>query len=191
MDNAPGSVGRLLPGIEHKLEPVPGVAQGGRLYVKGPNVMLGYLLHDNPGKLVPPATGHGLGWYDTGDIVTIDEAGFIRIQGRAKRFAKIGGEMVSLAAVEELAAAVWPDALHAVTTLPDAQKGEQLVLITEQQEAERSALLQYAKAAGIGELNVPKKILAVRQLPLLGTGKIDHPAVKTMAEENFGEGAAV
>jgi len=189
MDNAPGSVGRLMPGIEYRLEPVPGVHTGGRLYVKGPNVMLGYLLHDIPGKLVPPETEHGPGWYDTGDIVTIDEAGFIRIQGRAKRFAKIGGEMVSLAAVEELAAAVWPDALHAVTTLPDAQKGEQLVLITEQEEAERSALLQYAKAQGIGELNVPKKILTVRQLPLLGTGKIDHPAVKTMAEENFGEGA--
>lgn len=190
MDHAVGSVGRMMPGIEHILEPVPGVSDGGRLYVKGPNVMLGYLLHDNPGELVPPETEHGFGWYDTGDIVTVDDEGFIRIQGRAKRFAKIGGEMVSLAAAEELAAAVWPDALHAVTTLPDAQKGEQLVLITETEQAERSALMQYAKSEGIGELNVPKKILSVRQLPLLGTGKIDYPAVKTMAEENFGEGAA-
>ncbi len=190
MDYAIGSVGRLMPGIEHKLEPVPGVSDGGRLYVKGPNVMLGYLLHDNPGELVTPATEHGPGWYDTGDIVSIDEAGFVRIQGRAKRFAKIGGEMVSLAAVEELAAAVWPEALHAVTTLPDAQKGELLVLITETEGAERSALLQHAKAEGIGELNVPKKILSVRRLPLLGTGKIDYPAIKSMAEEHFGKGAA-
>lgn len=190
MDHAVGSVGRLMPGVEHKLEPVPGVSQGGRLYVKGPNVMLGYLLHDNPGELLPPETEHGPGWYDTGDIVTVDDEGFIRIQGRAKRFAKIGGEMVSLAAVEELAAAVWPDALHAVTTLPDAQKGEQLVLITEVEAAERSALLRHARGAGIGELNVPKKILPVRRLPLLGTGKIDYTAIKTMAEDNFSEGAA-
>jgi acyl-[acyl-carrier-protein]-phospholipid O-acyltransferase/long-chain-fatty-acid--[acyl-carrier-protein] ligase len=190
MDHAVGSVGRLMPGIEHKLEPVPGVEQGGRLYVKGPNVMLGYLLHDKPGELVPPITEHGPGWYDTGDIVSIDNEGFLRIQGRAKRFAKIGGEMVSLAAVEELAAVVWPDAQHAVTTLPDTQKGEVLVLITETESADRSALLQHAKAEGIGELNVPKKILPVRQLPLLGTGKIDYPGVKILAEEHFGKGAA-
>lgn len=190
MDHAVGSVGRLLPGIEHKLQPVPGVSEGGRLYVKGPNVMLGYLLHDQPGVLVPPVTEYGPGWYDTGDIVSIDAGGFLRIQGRAKRFAKIGGEMVSLAAVEALATAVWPDALHAVTTLPDTQKGEMLVLITQKENAERSELLQHARAEGISELNVPKKILTVRQLPLLGTGKTDYPAVKSLAEEHFIKGAA-
>jgi acyl-[acyl-carrier-protein]-phospholipid O-acyltransferase/long-chain-fatty-acid--[acyl-carrier-protein] ligase len=189
MESAVGSVGRFMPGIEYTLEPVPGVEQGGRLYVRGPNIMLGYLLHDNPGVLVPPVTEHGPGWYDTGDIVTVDGEGFIRIQGRAKRFAKIGGEMVSLAAVEELAARVWPDALHAVTTLPDAARGEALVLITEQPGAERGPLLQEAKSAGIGELNVPKKILAVKKLPLLGTGKIDYPGIKSLAEKSFGEGA--
>lgn len=186
MESAVGSVGRFMPGIEHKLEPVPGVESGGRLFVRGPNVMLGYLLHDQPGKLIPPVTEHGPGWYDTGDIVTVDEGGFIRIQGRAKRFAKIGGEMVSLAAVEELAASVWPDALHAVTTLPDAAKGEALVLITEQTDADRGALLQQAKGQGIGELNVPKKILTVKKMPLLGTGKIDYPGVRALAEQEFG-----
>jgi acyl-[acyl-carrier-protein]-phospholipid O-acyltransferase/long-chain-fatty-acid--[acyl-carrier-protein] ligase len=189
MESAVGSVGRFMPGIEYRLESVPGVETGGRLYVRGPNIMLGYLLHDKPGVLIPPQTEHGPGWYDTGDIVTVDEEGFIRIQGRAKRFAKIAGEMVSLAAVEELAAAVWPDALHAVTTLPDAAKGEALVLITEQMEADRGPLLKHAKSAGIGELNVPKKILTVKKLPLLGTGKIDYPGVKSLAEENFGAGA--
>jgi len=188
IDFAVGSVGRILPGIEHRLEPVPGVEEGGRLFVKGPNIMLGYLLHDHPGKLVPPATEHGRGWYDTGDIVTIDNEGFVRIQGRAKRFAKIGGEMVSLAAVEEMATAVWPDKLHAVTTLPDPQKGELLVMISEAEGVNRNDLLQYTKAKGISEINVPKKIVSVRQLPLLGTGKIDYPAVKAMAEEHFGKG---
>jgi acyl-[acyl-carrier-protein]-phospholipid O-acyltransferase/long-chain-fatty-acid--[acyl-carrier-protein] ligase len=189
MENAVGSVGRFMPGIEYQLESVPGVETGGRLYVRGPNIMLGYLLHDQPGKLIPPATEHGPGWYDTGDIVTVDAEGFIRIQGRAKRFAKIGGEMVSLAAVEELAASVWPDALHAVTTLPDAAKGEALVLLTEQPDADRAPLLKHAKVAGIGELNVPKKILTVKKLPLLGTGKIDYNGVKSLAEAGFGGGA--
>ncbi len=186
MENRTGTVGRLLPGIEHQLEPVPGVAQGGRLHVRGPNVMLGYLLADNPGLLVPPVSGEGAGWYDTGDIVTLDEDGYLRIQGRAKRFAKIGGEMVSLAAVEELAAAVWPKALHAVVNLPDPAKGEQLVLLTEQPDASRGELLAAAKAKGIAEINVPKRIL-MEKVPLLGTGKIDYPGAKALVESRVGE----
>lgn len=185
IDHAVGSVGRLMPGIRHQLQPVPGVAEGGRLFVHGPNVMLGYLLHANPGVLVPAQSELGAGWYDTGDIVSVDADGFIRIQGRAKRFAKIGGEMVSLAAVEELAAATWPGHAHAVVALPDKAKGEQLILLTERPDAERGALLARAKAAGIGEINVPKKILPVHRLPLLGTGKIDYPAVKALAEAAF------
>ncbi len=105
MFNKFGTVGRLLPGMEARLEKVEGVEEGGRLFVRGPNVMLGYLRADNPGVLEPPPEG----WHDTGDIVTIDEQGFITIKGRAKRFAKIGGEMISLAAVEMLAADLWPN----------------------------------------------------------------------------------
>ena len=112
--------GRLMPGMEARLEPVPGIDEGGRLLVRGPNVMLGYLKADNPGVLQPPPEG----WHDTGDIVTIDAQGFVTIKGRAKRFAKIAGEMVSLAAVEPLAAELWPDALSAVASVPDARKGE-------------------------------------------------------------------
>ncbi len=177
MEIQPGSVGRLMPGIEHRLEPVPGVAEGGRLQVKGPNIMLGYYLHDRPGTLVPPHTEHGPGWYDTGDIVTVDAEGFIRICGRAKRFAKIGGEMVSLAAAEELASAAWPNLQHAVVTIPDAQKGEQLVLVTTHPTAARAELLAQAKQQRIGEINVPKKILITKKMPLLGTGKIDYKGV--------------
>src|SRR5438105_3079747 len=134
MFNKFGTVGRLLPGMEARLEKVEGVEEGGRLIVRGPNVMLGYLKADNPGVLERPPEG----WHDTGDIVTIDAQGFITIRGRAKRFAKVGGEMISLAAVETIAAQLWPDVLSAVATAPDPRKGERLVLVTQQKGASRS-----------------------------------------------------
>lgn len=186
VDYRAGTVGRFLPGIEHRLDPVPGVADGGRLFVSGPNVMLGYLLTDPPGKLMVPQTVHGSGWYDTGDIVCLDNDGFLHILGRAKRFAKVGGEMVSLTAAEDLAAHTWPGAQHAVVSLPDAQKGEQLVLLTNQPEATRAELLSRARADGIGEIAVPKKIIVSKALPLLATGKIDYPAAQRMAEHEVG-----
>ncbi|MCH2546906.1 MAG: AMP-binding protein [Alphaproteobacteria bacterium] len=179
MQNKPGSVGRLMPGLEHKLEPVKGVEEGGKLIVKGPNVMLGYLLAENPGKLVPPEDG----WYDTGDIVTFDEQGYIHIQGRAKRFAKIAGEMVSLAAVEAYLAKLWPENHHAVVNLPDDKKGEQLVLITDRKDAKRDAIITYTREHGITELSVPRIIKSVDEVPLLGTGKTDYQGVKDLAEE--------
>ncbi|SCZ64872.1 AMP-binding protein [Thiohalomonas denitrificans] len=190
MENRPGSVGRFLPGVDYRLEPVPGVEEGGRLYVAGPNIMLGYLLHEAPGKLVPPAGAVGAGWYDTGDIVSIDEEGFVTILGRAKRFAKVGGEMVSLTATEEMVATVWPDAAHAVVALPDPLKGEQLVLLTEHPEAERAPLQRHARSQGIAEITVPKKVLPIKHLPLLGTGKLDYPAIKAAAEAALAESPA-
>jgi len=183
MDYRPGSPGRFVPGIEYRLEPVSGVETGGRLHVRGPNVMLGYLLADRPGELVPPRSSLGEGWYDTGDIVTVDEDGFLYIQGRAKRFAKVGGEMVSLALVEELAARTWPEAQHAVINLPDAQKGEQLVLLTSRRDASRAELLARARADGIGEINVPKRIVTTKNLPVLGTGKTDYAAARAFVEK--------
>ncbi|QNQ10176.1 acyl-[ACP]--phospholipid O-acyltransferase [Sphingomonas alpina] len=173
-----GTVGRLLPGMSSKLDPVPGIEEGGRLSIRGPNVMAGYLKADRPGVLQPPEDG----WHDTGDIVTIDDAGFITIRGRAKRFAKIGGEMVSLPAVEGYAGALWPDAEHAVVTRPDARKGEQLVLFTTRQDASAAALQAWARANGVTELMVPKDVRIVEALPVLGTGKIDYVTMGTMAE---------
>jgi acyl-[acyl-carrier-protein]-phospholipid O-acyltransferase/long-chain-fatty-acid--[acyl-carrier-protein] ligase len=188
IDMRAGTVGRFLPGIEYALDPVPGV-DGGRLSVRGPNVMLGYLLHDQPGFIQPPSTQRGPGWYDTGDIVTIDSEGFITIQGRAKRFAKIAGEMVSLAAVEELATRAWPGTQHACVTLPDSQKGEQLVLVTTRADVHRAELSTQARADGMSELHVPKRIVSVAAMPLLGSGKTDYPAVQALVEAG-GEGGA-
>ena len=169
MFNKFGTVGRLLPGIEARLEPVPGVEEGGRLYVRGPNVMLGYLKTDKPGILVPPEGG----WHDTGDIVAIDRDGFVTIKGRAKRFAKIGGEMISLAAVETLASELWPDVQSAVVTEPDPRRGERLVLVTEKEGATRAAFQAYAKERGASDLTVPAEVVIVDKLPLLGSGKAD------------------
>ena len=172
-----GTVGRLLPGIKADLEPVPGIIEGGRLHVTGPNVMKGYLLADQPGKLQPPEAGR----YDTGDIVSIDADGFITIQGRAKRFAKIAGEMVSLTAVEGQASALWPDSLHAVISVPDPKKGEQLVLVTDREGAERADLLAHARKEGVAELMVPREVRVVAELPILGTGKIDYVRAAELA----------
>nr|WP_307777400.1 AMP-binding protein [Nitrosomonas europaea] len=170
MHNHPGSVGRLLPGISSKLEPVPGITQGGKLLVSGPNVMLGYYLAANPGMVIPPVEG----WHDTGDIVEINEEGYVFIKGRAKRFAKIGGEMISLPAIEESIHQLWPDYSHAVIQIPDARKGEQLVLITTRQPADRSEIVAYFNQNGLGELGIPKSILYIDKLPLLATGKTDY-----------------
>ncbi|MEZ5894603.1 MAG: AMP-binding protein [Parvularculaceae bacterium] len=174
-----GTVGKLLPAVETRLEPVEGLEGAGRLFVRGPNIMQGYLSPDNPGVIVPLADG----WHDTGDIVSIDDHGYMAIRGRLKRFAKIGGEMVSLAVVENCASAVWPDNLHAAAILPDPKKGEQIILVTDRQDAPRGLLLAWAQSHGVPEIAVPKKIVCVDEVPVLGTGKIDYLKVKTLAEE--------
>ena len=176
--NVTGSVGPLLPGIEVRLAPVAGIENGGRLMVRGPNVMAGYLHADAPGVIHAPDGG----WHDTGDIVTIDEERVVVIRGRAKRFAKIGGEMVSLAAVEALASGLWPQAQHVVVSLPDERKGEQLVLVTDEADADRSALLAHAQAEGFPELWVPRALLVVTSIPVSGTGKVDLQATRTLVE---------
>ena len=186
MFNKFGTVGRLMPGVEGRLEPVPGVAEGGRLFVRGPNVMLGYVRAENPGVIERPPEG----WHDTGDIVTIDAQGFVTIKGRAKRFAKIGGEMISLAAVEMLAAELWPDALSAAATVPDARKGERLILYTQAPAARRAAFQAFAKSKGASDLMIPSDIFVLEQIPLLGTGKVDNVAVTKLAREYFSEKVA-
>ncbi|HEY2529506.1 MAG TPA: acyl-[ACP]--phospholipid O-acyltransferase [Xanthobacteraceae bacterium] len=174
MFNKFGSVGRPLPGLQAKLEKVDGVDEGGRLQVKGPNVMLGYLRADRPGVLEPPPEG----WHDSGDIVSVDEQGFVTIRGRAKRFAKVGGEMVSLAAVEMLAAELWPSSTTAVASVPDARKGERLIMVTDKRGATRADFIAFARSKDASELTFPAEVLVRDKLPLLGSGKVDNLAVQ-------------
>jgi len=177
-----GTVGQLLPGLQAKLMPVPGIDHGGILHVAGPNLMSGYYRYDNPGAIEPPHSEAGPGWYETGDVVNIDEDGFLRIIGRVKRFAKVAGEMVSLEVVEKLAVAASPAAAHGASSQPDAAKGEALVLFTTDRDLTRDKLLAAAKDNGTPELAVPRKIVIIDALPLLGTGKTDYVSLKKMAE---------
>jgi acyl-[acyl-carrier-protein]-phospholipid O-acyltransferase / long-chain-fatty-acid--[acyl-carrier-protein] ligase len=173
----PGTVGHLLAGMEARLEPVEGIPNAGRLFLKGPNVMLGYIRPQNPG-VIEPTPG---GWHDTGDVVSIDEDGFVAIKGRMKRFAKVGGEVVSLAVVENCASAVWPDFAHAAVAFPDGRKGEQVILVTTNPEADRLELVGWAHNHGVAELAIPRRVIHVAEIPVLGTGKTDYVKVEKMA----------
>lgn len=177
-----GTVGQLLPCIEHRLIPVPGIERGGMLHVRGPNVMSGYYRYDAPGQLQPPSSEAGEGWYETGDVVSIDNDGFVSIVGRVKRFAKVAGEMVSLEVVEKLAVQASPTAMHGASTQADGARGEAIVLFTTDATLTRDALSASAKTLGIPEIAVPRKIQRVDALPLLGTGKTDYVSLKKLAE---------
>lgn len=177
-----GSVGKLLPCIQSHLEPIEGISEGGRLFVKGPNVMSGYLLYDHPGVLQRPCASIGEGWYDTGDIVSIDHDGYVKILGRAKRFAKIAGEMVSLESVEKVASLASPAHLHAATTKADPARGEMVILVTTDESLQRSHLVAKVQETGLPELIIPKMIIYRPTIPLLGTGKTDYVTLKSMVE---------
>ena len=170
MFNRIGTVGRLMPGVESRIVRVLGIENGGRLLVRGPNVMAGYYRADNPGELEPPP----LGWHDTGDIVDIDRDGFVWIKGRAKRFANIAGEMVSLAAVEDMAVDLWPDNPPAVVAMPDLKKGERIVMATTRPGATRAEVQAWLKAKGAAEFMAPAVVLVLETMPLLGSGKVDY-----------------
>jgi acyl-[acyl-carrier-protein]-phospholipid O-acyltransferase/long-chain-fatty-acid--[acyl-carrier-protein] ligase len=169
--------------MEYRLEPVPGIAEGGLLHVKGPNVMLGYWRDSNPGVLEPPASQFGPGWYSTGDLAVIDEERFVRLLGRVKRFAKIAGEMVSLENAEKLAELASPAAVHASVARPDPGRGEMVVLLTQDRGLRRDQLQQAARDSGLPELAVPRRILHIDRIPLLGNGKKDYPQIQRLVEQ--------
>ncbi len=185
--NRIGSIGKLLPKIEHKIVPVDGIEKGGELWVKGPNVMLGYYLPENPGVLVPPQDG----WYHTGDVVEIDEIGFVYIRDRIKRFAKVGGEMVSLNAVHSMVVqALEADGVeyaYGIVAVPHDTKGEQIVLATNNKKATNDRLHAYIKQNGLPELYLPRVIIYRDSLPVFATGKADNVTLKkeVMAELNI------
>jgi acyl-[acyl-carrier-protein]-phospholipid O-acyltransferase/long-chain-fatty-acid--[acyl-carrier-protein] ligase len=177
----PGTVGMIVPTMESRIESVDGIAEGGRLWLRGPNIMLGYLNRDMPGLINVPDDG----WYDTGDIVTINRYGFITIVGRAKRFAKIAGEMVSLSAVEGVAASVWPELLNAAVIKKCSGKGEQILLFSEASDADKGSFIKKVREQGYSELLIPYCIYPGSKIPVLSSGKIDYVMLdqKLMAEQ--------
>jgi acyl-[acyl-carrier-protein]-phospholipid O-acyltransferase / long-chain-fatty-acid--[acyl-carrier-protein] ligase len=177
--NRPGTVGQIMPGMEYRLDTVAGIEGGGQLFLRGPNVMAGYISPNDPSGIEPLAGG----WHDTGDIVDIDDEGYITILGRVKRFAKLGGEMVSLLAVEDMAGAVWPDNRHAAVSVPDSKRGERLILVTDHEGAASAELSEWARDNGAPELAVPKKIIKIAVIPVLGTGKTDYVAIQKLVED--------
>ncbi|MDR1482427.1 MAG: AMP-binding protein [Synergistaceae bacterium] len=172
-----GSIGMSLPCVRPRVSPIEGVAEGGRLVINGPNVMRGYIRAD--GSILPPPEDG----YDTGDIVTIDESGFITIRGRAKRFAKIGGEMISLAGVEEAVLEVWPDDVHAVVSIPSENRGEVIILLTERPSPDREELRSELLGRGLPEIALPKRIIQIGSMPRIGVGKIDYQGAAAIAAE--------
>jgi acyl-[acyl-carrier-protein]-phospholipid O-acyltransferase/long-chain-fatty-acid--[acyl-carrier-protein] ligase len=185
MNYKAGTVGRFMPSMQYQLEPIPGIHDGGQLHVAGPNIMLGYLLAANPGKLVPPESKYGKGWYDTGDIVSVDEEGYITIKGRSKRFAKVSGEMVSLTAVEQYAIEAWPEGHHAAVSLPDPKKGEQVILLTTHKGATLHDLAR--SAVGVAQISLPRKIIVVDSIPVLATGKTHYIEATALAAKRLEE----
>ena len=178
--NRPGTVGHIVEGMEWRVEPVEGIREGGRLLVRGANVMLGYLHAAEPGKIHPPKDG----WHDTGDIVSLDDDGYLAIRGRIRRFAKVGGETVSLTVVENCASALWPDYNHAAIAVTEERRGETIILATTNPDATRGDLLAWVRNHGVSELAVPRRVIAVREIPVLGSGKTDYPGVAKLVARN-------
>ncbi len=171
-----GTVGKVLPGIEYKLMPVEGIdnkdGHAGRLFVKGKNAMIGYLKNEKANHKYLVEDG---GWYDTGDIVEVDESGFMKIVGRLKRFSKISGEMISLTAVEEALSGLFGERKElAVMAVTDEQKGEKLVLVTNSRDADLKTVRNTLRARGLSDLASPREIVYMREIPRLGTGKVDY-----------------
>ena len=176
-----GTVGTFLAGVEHRIVPVAGIDHGGVLHVRSPNMMTGYLLPDRAGELQPPVSELGEGWHSMGDVVQIDAQGFVTVVGRLKRFAKVAGEMVALELVERVARAGSPEHQHAATVASAADRGEIIVLFTTDRTLDRLKLHQAARALGVQELAVPRVIVHVPELPVLGNGKTDYVKLADMA----------
>jgi acyl-[acyl-carrier-protein]-phospholipid O-acyltransferase/long-chain-fatty-acid--[acyl-carrier-protein] ligase len=181
MANRTGTVGELFAGVEHRIEPVPGIDQGGLLHVRGPNVMLGYLSEET-GEIVPVSSIYGPGWYNTGDVASVDEDGFVTIIGRVRRFAKVAGEMVSLELVERIALAASPEFQHASAAVLEPGRGEIVVLFTEDPHLTREHLQRAAHSLGAPELAIPRRIVHLAEIPCLGSGKKDYVTLSRLAQ---------
>jgi len=176
----PGTVGRLLPGLDHRIEAVEGIERGGLLHLKGVQVMLGYYRYERPGIIEPPRSVYGDGWYNTGDIVDADQDGVLTVVGRVKRFAKIAGEMVLLDVIEEIARTASPGERHAAVLRTESATGETTVLFTTDPALGRAQLVRAARQLGRPELTVAKRIVWMAEIPVLASGKIDYVALETL-----------
>jgi len=165
-----GSVGRFLPGIEYRLREIEGIQEGGVLEVRGPNVMVGYLRASAPGVIEALSDG----WYDTGDVVTVDEEGFLFIIGRVRRFAKVAGEMVSLLTVERVIEDASADARCAIVVRKHATRGEELVLFTDSESLTKTEVQAWIREAGLSPSWAPRDVRCITSIPLLPSGKVNY-----------------
>lgn len=189
-----GTVGRVIPGsaaavFHPETNEKLGLNVEGMLKIKGPNVMLGYLNH-------PEKTAEVIqdGWYTTGDLGMIDDDGFISITGRQSRFSKIGGEMVPHIRIEQEIMRIIdetpndePEIICAVTAVPDASKGERLIVLHKPMAKSPREITDKLQAAGLPNLWIPgnDSFLEVEQIPLLGTGKLDLRGIKDVAMAKY------
>ncbi len=179
-----GTAGRFLPGVEHRIQSLPGIDQGGALHIRGPNLMLGYYRYLRPGVIEAPVSAVGEGWYDTGDVVDVDRSGMVTISGRVKRFAKIAGEMVSLDVVEQVARAASPQREHAAILLVQENDVETTLLFTTDDSLTRGRLLDAARTSGAHDFSAARKILVVPEIPLLANGKTDYVGLASLVEDD-------
>lgn len=177
-----GSVGRVLPGIEYRLRVVEGIQEGGVLEVRGPNVMIGYLRPTAPGVIEPLTDG----WYDTGDVVTIDDEGFLWIVGRARRFAKVAGEMVSLLTVERVIEDASADARCAIVVRRHPTRGEELVLYTDSEGLTKADVQGWIRESGLSPSWAPRDVRCITSIPLLPSGKVNYALLEEALLEESG-----
>jgi acyl-[acyl-carrier-protein]-phospholipid O-acyltransferase/long-chain-fatty-acid--[acyl-carrier-protein] ligase len=187
--NRPGTVGRAFSGTEFRivdpdsLDPIP-TGEDGLILIGGPQIMKGYLkMPEKTADVIEMIDGYR--WYRSGDKGHLDEDGFLTIVDRYSRFAKIGGEMISLTTVEEEILDVWSDKdlEIAATCLPDQRKGEKIVLLATS-ELDKDKLKKLLSDANINPLFYPSKVLVVDEIPKLGSGKTDFGATKKIALTN-------
>jgi acyl-[acyl-carrier-protein]-phospholipid O-acyltransferase/long-chain-fatty-acid--[acyl-carrier-protein] ligase len=183
LDPNTDTAGRLLPAVEYRIESVEGVPEGGRLFVKTPAMMKGYLNRDANEKFQALQ-----GWYDTGDIAKVDEDGYVTVLGRLKRFAKVSGEMVSLTAVEDALAGAFTAhyglrCAIAVIAVPDAEKGEKLVAVANEPRLQLADLRTVIRGKGLSNLCAPRELRLVHAIPKLGSGKIDHREIARLVRD--------
>ena len=170
MQNKMGSVGRFVSDLQYKLTSLPDLKEGAELSVSGPSIMLGYVSPNEPNVIKSPENG----WYNTGDVVTVDDEGYVFIRDRTKRFAKISGEMVSLGFVENYILDLWPQFQHAIIATSDLRKGERLILFTTNSKAARKEIVDFARSNGYSELSIPRDIMIIEKMPLMATGKVQY-----------------